>query len=182
MKNESKRRVRDLPVDVTNTIQSQLARWSDDNIIAVKAAMPVLPISVNDRAQDNWLILLKIATVLNDDWLEQAYKACIEISGVESNEPSSNEELLADIQRVFCLENTYKLLTKDLISALCRDPEMQWATINNGKPITPRQIAKRLSGFRVSSKDMRAHNLNGKNTRGKGYDISDFDDAFTRYL
>ena len=87
MKNETKKRVRDLSVDTTNKIQSQLARWSNDNMAAVKAAKPVLPTYINDRAQDNWEILLKIAMILGDDWLEKAHNACIEISGIESDEP-----------------------------------------------------------------------------------------------
>ena len=77
MKNETKKRVRDLSVDTTNKIQSQLARWSNDNMAAVKAAKPVLPTYINDRAQDNWEILLKIAMILGDDWLEKAHNACI---------------------------------------------------------------------------------------------------------
>lgn len=182
MKNESKKRVRDLPVDVTNTIQSKLARWSDDNMQAVKEARPVLPACINDRAQDNWEILLKIAMILGDDWLEKAHGACIEISGIESDEPSLNEQLLADIQTVFKIKNTDRLLTKDLISGLCHDPEMLWVTFNQGKRITTRQIAKVLGGFRISSKDMRAHDLRGNEARGKGYDLGDFQDAFSRYL
>ncbi len=182
MKNESKKRVRDLPVDITNKIQSQLARWSDDNMLAVKTAEPVLPNSVNDRAQDNWEILLKIAFILGDNWLEQAYEACIEISGLESDEPSSNEQLLDDIRTVFSLTQTNRLLSRDLLTELRRDPEMSWSTYNEGKTITLRQIAKKLSGFKISSKDIRAHDLRGHEVRGKGYDITDFQDAFSRYL
>ncbi|WP_198332430.1 DUF3631 domain-containing protein [Psychrobacter aquimaris] len=182
MKSETKKRVRDLPEDVTNTIQSKLARWSDDNMLAVKAAMPVLPVCVNDRAQDNWEILLKIASILDDNWLEQAYKACIEISGSDSEEPSSNEQLLSDIRTVFILTQTNRLLSRDLLTELRRDPEMSWSTLNHGKPITLRQIAKRLSEFKISSKDIRAHDLRGNEVRGKGYDITDFEDAFSRYL
>ena len=62
------------------------------------------------------------------------------------------------------------------------DPEMIWSTLNHGKPITLHQIAKRLSEFKISSKDMRTLDLRGKEVRGKGYDINDLNDAFTRYL
>lgn len=182
MRDETKKRVRDLPADITNTIQSKLARWSDDNLQAVKDAKPVLPITINDRAQDNWQILFKIAMILGDDWLEQAYKACIEISGLESDEPSLNEQLLADIRTVFILTQTNRLLSRDLLTELRRDPEMIWSTFNHGKPITLPQISKRLSGFRISSKCMRTIDVNGKEARGRGYDINEFQDAFSRYL
>jgi putative DNA primase/helicase len=182
MKNESKKRVRDLPVDITNKIQSQLARWSNDNMAAVKAAKPVLPPYINDRAQDNWEILLKIAMILGDDWLEKAHNACIEISGIESDEPSLNEQLLADIRTVFNLYGSNRLLSRDLLTGLCRDSEMIWSTLNHGKPITLPQISKRLSGFRISSKCMRTIDVNSKEVRGRGYDINEFEDAFSRYL
>lgn len=182
MKSETKKRVRDLPVHITNTIQSKLARWSDDNLMVIKAAKPVLPLYINDRAQDNWEILLKIAMILGDDWLEKAHNACIEISGIESDEPSLSEQLLADIQTVFNLHETDRLLSKHLLAGLCKDPEMIWSTLNHGKPITLHQIAKRLSEFSISSKCMRALDSYGKEVRGRGYDINDFQDAFSRYL
>ncbi|WP_201607079.1 DUF3631 domain-containing protein [Psychrobacter immobilis] len=182
MKNESKKRVRDLPVDTTNKIQSQLARWSDDNLQAVKDAKPVLPITINDRAQDNWQILFKIGMILGDDWLEKTHKSCMDILGNGSDEPSLNEQLLADIQTVFNLHETDRLLSKHLLAALCRDPEMIWSTLNHGKPITLPQISKRLSGFRISSKCMRTIDVNGKEVRGRGYDINEFQDALSRYI
>ena len=182
MRNETKKRVRDLPASVTNLIQSKLARWADDSMTAIKAAKPVLPPYINDRAQDNWEILIKIAMILGDDWLEKAHRACIEISGSDSDEPSSNEQLLSDIKTVFSLNQTNRLLSRDLLTELCRDPEMSWSTYNEGKKITLRQIAKKLSGFKISSKDIRAHDLRGNEVRGKGYDVIDFQDAFSRYL
>ncbi|WP_352309034.1 DUF3631 domain-containing protein [Psychrobacter sp. W2-37-MNA-CIBAN-0211] len=182
MKSETKKRVRDLPLNVTNMIQSQLARWSDDNMSAVKEADPVLPISINDRAQDNWQILFKIAMLLGDEWLEKAHTSCMEISGSDSDEPSSNEQLLSDIKTVFSLNQTNRLLSRDLLTELRRDPEMSWSTYNEGKTITLRQIAKKLSAFRISSRDLRAFDINGNEVRGKGYDVIDFKDTFSRYL
>ena len=177
MKSETKKRVRDLPEDVTNTIQSKLARWSDDNMLAVKAAMPVLPVTLNDRAQDNWQILFKIAMLLGEEWLEKAHKSCMEISGIENDELSLSEQLLADIQTIFKLKSTDRILTADLINSLCRDPEMQWSTYHNSKKITSRQISNLLSGFRIKPKSLRM-----KPKCGRGYELNDFIDAFSRYL
>ena len=181
MKNETKKRVRDLPVSTTKLIQAKLARWSYDNMSAVKTASPALPININDRAQDNWQILFKIAMLMSDEWLEKTHQACMEISGDNNNEPSSNEQLLADIQTVFNLTQRNRLLSRDLLTKLCRDPEMDWSTYNNGNPISMRQIARKLKGFGISSKDLRALNFHGKQVRGKGYDVQDFEDAFSRY-
>lgn len=54
---------------------------------------------------------------------------------------------------------------------------MSWATHNRGKPITPRQLAKLLSGYGIKPKTVRFGN-----STPKGYERSQFDDAFARYL
>lgn len=177
LNNEHRDRVRDLSRDTTNTIQAKLARWSDDNIKAVKEAKPVLPEAINDRMQDNWEILLKVATVLGDDWLKRANQACIAISGIEHDEPSLNEQMLMDIKTVFERKKTTRIFSDDLIVTLCADPEMNWSTYNRGKTITQRQISNRLSEYGISSRQLRIGNENRR-----GYDIADFKDTFTRYL
>ena len=175
--NEHKERVRDLSRDTTNTIKAKLARWSDDNLLAVKEATPTLPQTINDRMQDNWEILLKVATVLSDDWLKRAYSACIEVSGIEHDEPSLNEQLLMDIRTVFELKKVTRIFSDALITALCADPEMNWSTYNRGKPVTQRQVSNRLGEYGISPKQMRIGNENRR-----GYDIVCFQDTFKRYL
>lgn len=175
--NEHRDRVRDLSRDTTNTIKAKLARWADDNLSAVDNAKPVLPEAINDRMQDNWEILLKIAQVLGDDWLKLANQACIEISGIEHDEPSLNEQLLMDIRAVFERKKATRLFSDDLIVALCADPEMNWSTHNRGKTITQKQVSNRLSEYGISSRQMRI----GQDNR-RGYDIADFTDTFKRYL
>lgn len=175
--NEHKERVRDLSRDTTNTIKAKLARWSDDNLLAVKEATPTLPQTINDRMQDNWEILLKVATVLSEDWLKRAYSACIEVSGIEHDEPSLNEQLLMDIRAVFERKKATRIFSDDLIVALCADPEMNWSTYNRGKPVTQRQVSNRLGEYGISPKQMRIGNDNRR-----GYDTVCFQDTFKRYL
>lgn len=174
---ERRNRVRDLSRDTTNTIKAKLARWSDDHIAEVQAAKPALPESINDRMQDNWEILLKIAQVLGDDWLKRAYQACIDVSGIEHDEPSLNEQLLLDIKEIFEQKKATRIFSDDLIIALCADSEMNWSTHNRGKPITQKQISNRLGEYGISPRQLRI----GQGNR-RGYDIADFKDAFKRYL
>ena len=176
---EQKNRLRLLPMDATDTIKTKLARWTDDNATAIQNAMPTLPDSINDRAQDAWEILFKIASVLGDDWLRQCYQSCLQISGIEQDEPSVNEQLLNDIKNVFEYKRVDRISSVDLIIALCSDPELMWSTFNRGKPITPKQIAKRLSEYKISSKTIR---FGGNTPNAKGYYKDDFSDAFSRYL
>lgn len=181
MKHEKKQRLRDLSKDTTDTIRAKLTRWTDDNLATVSAAKPQLPESIYNREFDTWEILFQIADTIGGDWLERIKDACLNITGNEPAEPSINEQLLADIKAIFEKRQTDRLATTDLINCLTSDfgddEVMRWATHNNGKPMTDRQLAKRLKDFKINNKTLRI----GGEVK-KGYDLNDFKDAFSRYL
>jgi putative DNA primase/helicase len=79
---------------------------------------------------------------------------------------------------VFQARQCVKISTADLIEALIVDTERPWATYNQGKPISPRQLAKHLAAYGIKSKTVRL----GYAETPKGYERSQFDDAFERYL
>lgn len=158
-------------------LAAKLARFADDNRDAVRRARPELPASLNDRAQDNWEPLLAIADVAGGKWPELARQAALKLSGTESPTMAVGTELLSDIQEVFDTKGVRRITTADLIEALCADDEKPWATYNRGKPITPRQVSKRLGEYGVKPRTIRV----GPSTP-KGYDLDQFEDAFTRYL
>lgn len=174
---EHRYRVRHLDKAITDTLKAKLARWADDNIQAVDACMPALPEAINDRSQDNWEILFKIASLLNEHWQNNCFNACVAISGIEQNEPSINEVLLADINNVFVENRLNRISSVQLVEKLCSDTDLNWATYNRGKPITPRQIAKKLADYGIQSKPLRL----GQDVV-KGYNKDDFNDTFKRYL
>jgi putative DNA primase/helicase len=157
---------------------SKLARWTGDNREAVCRARPSLPAQLNDRAQDNWESLLAIADVAGGVWPNLARQAALTIStGGEGDNLTLGAELLADIKDVFEAKSADRISTADLIAALIDDDEKPWATYNRGKPISPRQIAKRLGGYGIRSKTIRL----GFGI-AKGFEKAWFEDAFSRYL
>jgi hypothetical protein len=85
--------------------------------------------------------------------------------------------LLADIRDVFERKQVDRIRTKDLISALVDDEEKSWAIYYRGKALTPPQLAKLLAPYGIKSKTVRF----GVSTP-KGYEKSQFTDAFSRYL
>ena len=89
---------------------------------------------------------------------------------------STGNELLADIQHVFESKQVGKMKTADLIAELVSDEEKSWATYNRGRPLTPRQLAKLLSGY------LRPKTVRFGSRTPKGYEASQFTDAFARYL
>lgn len=174
---ESVDRLRYAEPGLFDDLAAKLARFAEDQRDAVRRARPALPVTLNDRAQDNWEPLLSIADVAGGTWPDKARQAALKLSGVDSPTMSTGTELLADIQEVFEHKRLNKISTADLITALCDDDEKVWATYNRGKPVSPRQIAKRLADFGIKSKNVRI----GYDVP-KGFDLEQFQEAFARYL
>jgi len=174
---ESVQRLRHADPEVFKRLASKLARFAADAGHAIKRARPVLPDELNDRAQDNWEPLLAIADYANGDWPRLARNAALKLSGMEQEAVSLSAELLADIKEVFETKRTERISTADLIHHLCDDDEKSWATYNRGKPITPRQVSKKLRDYGIGSKTIRL----GYDT-AKGFELDQFKEAFARYL
>jgi hypothetical protein len=159
-------------------LASKLARFAADYSGTVRLARPALPESLSDRAQDNWEPLLSIAECAGADWVKRATTAALELSGVADASQSAGNELLADIQQVFESKRVDRISMADLVAALIEDEEAAWATWNRGRPLAPRQLGRLLGGYGIKSKAVRT----GYGSPPKGFDLSQFADAFARYL
>ena len=174
---ESVQRLRHADPKTFKRLASKLARFAADEGSVIQTSRPALPEELNDRAQDNWEPLLAIADLAGGDWPKLARHAALKFSSSDQDSVSLSVELLNDIKEVFEQKRVGKISTADLIQCLCDDDEKSWATYNRGKPITPRQVAKKLRDYGISSKTVRI----GYETC-KGFDIEQLKDAFTRYL
>jgi putative DNA primase/helicase len=170
-------RLRHAGPDLFETLSEKLARFAEDYRDAVRRARPDLPVALNDRAQDNWEPLLAIADVAGGAWPRLGREAALKISGGDSIAMSTGTELLSDIQKIFEAKRVDRIKTADLISALCDDHEAQWATYNRGKPISPRQVARRLAEYDIKPKNVRIGY-----EQAKGFEREQFHETFARYL
>jgi putative DNA primase/helicase len=175
---ESVDRIRYAETGLFYELCQKLARFANDNSARVRLERPDLPHSLNDRQQDNWEPLLAIATVAGGSWHNIAIAAALKLSGGESLSLSIGTELLADIQEIFERKKIDRISSVDLIKELCADDEKPWATYNKGFQIKPRQIASRLKGYDIHSKTIRI----SFGETPKGYEISQFKEAFLRYI
>lgn len=175
---ESVDRLRYAPDSLFAGIAAKLARFAVDYSQQVREARPILPDALGDRAQDNWEPLLAIASCAGDKWLTRATAAALKLSGVGEKTVSIGNELLADIQHVFESKRVDKISTADLIAALCSDGESAWAAYNKGKQLNARQLARLLKPYGIASKSTRL----GAYETPKGFELSQFSDAFVRYL
>jgi hypothetical protein len=105
---------------------------------------------------------------------DKAVNACLAICQTK-DEPSQNEQLLADIREVWQGE---KMALKFLLERLTADDEKAWLTFNNGQEMTVHQLGKRLRGFGIAPKTIKT----GANTTAKGYDKDQFTQIWERYL
>ncbi len=174
---ESVERLRYSDPVMWDRLRSRIARFADDNAIAIGAARPAEIEGLNDRANDCWEPLLAIAGIAGGDWPRIARQSAIALHGIEEESPSVGAELLGDIKAVFDEKRTTKVFSADLLAALVADDELPWATWNRGKPMSPRQLSSKLTEFGIKSGTVRQ----GFDTK-KGYSIEQFRDAFARYL
>ncbi|MDN2677662.1 DUF3631 domain-containing protein [Janthinobacterium sp. SUN033] len=131
----------------------------------------------NDRHEDNWEPLLRIAHCLGGKWPERAKNAARTLSITHDETKCGGEEILRDIQVAFRTSTCSKMRTGELIAKLSADAEKPWGTFTRGKAITPREVAKLLADFDIESK-----NLRFGTEVVKGYELAQFDDAFARYV
>lgn len=153
--------------------------FAEDYSEQVEAARPELPDGLNDRSKDNWEPLLAIAGCAGAEWVEQAVAAAIELSKAsELHHVSISNELLSDIQYIFCSKGIDKISSAELVKELVRDDESVWTTFSRGKEITPRGVAGQLEKYGIQPRTVRLN----KHSTPKGYYAEDFKDAFARYL
>jgi len=156
-------------------IKQKCIRWGEDNFAKVAASDPATPAGLNDRAADNWTPLFAIADLCG--WHEQAEAAALKLSSDSDNSDSVNVMLLEDVSKVFETRGVDRLPSQSICDDLAKMEDRPWPEWCKGKPITPRQLAKRLGVFGIHSQQ---HKQDG-NKNLRGYEIADFKDALSRY-
>ncbi len=164
--------------DEISLLRARLLRWVADNGKAVADVKPE-PLQLdNDRAQDNAMPLLAVATVLGGKWLERTRLALEEHGKEISDTLSTGEWLLSDIAQAFAISGRLQLLTKELLTYLNQQEEAPWPKFSRGKPLDARDLSLMLKRFGIASTQMR----HGNGQVGRGYFQEQFSTAFGRYV
>jgi putative DNA primase/helicase len=161
-------------VEYEQELNRKLARWIADNRDRIESCKPKLPEHLFNRIADNWWPLFVIAAVAGGDWPQRCAHALIKLTTCEDEADSLRVMLLADIKEMFTAE---RMFSKELVATLVDLKERPWPEVCRGKPITERWLARNLIAFDVHSKTLRIGE-----ERAKGYERTDFDEAFSRYL
>jgi hypothetical protein len=164
----------DLPA--MHALRDRIATWASAHLAELEKPVDDMPDELEDRAQDAWEPLFSVAAAAGDDWLKAARKAAVALTaeGDEDGDQSLDVRLLADIRDVFAaMPNVTFLPTKILLHELGKIEDAPWGEFE----FTGRRLALRLGEktFRIKPR---------RNSAGteRGYHLSDFKDAFRRYL
>jgi hypothetical protein len=158
-------------------LASRAARWAADNADSVHAIDPVMPPGVFNRVADNWRPLLAVADVVGGEWSQRARRALNAIQATVEDS-SVRVQLLADIRAIFAHRRVDRLPSLKLVEDLIAIEGRPWAEWNGGKPLSQNGLARLLKPVKIRPATKR---IAGEKP-AKGYDLSQFDDAFSRYL
>ena len=159
-------------------LRRKLARWSADNVAAIKELKPLLPANFNNRLAANWRLLLVIAELAGGTWPRQAREAAVRLSRT-ARKPSWGVQLLQSFRAMFA--NAQREITsQQVVAELNADPTGPWVEYNRGGPITQRQVADLLEQYDI--RPVHFHPTKRSTLTRRGYKSVQFADAFARYL
>jgi hypothetical protein len=165
-------------LDALHPLARRGARWANDHAITIVDADPPVPSALNDRAADNWRPLLAIADAAGGEWPEQARAAALALSSdAEASDEAAGVMLLADLRTLFAERRVDRLASAKIVEALHVLEHRPWAEWRHGRPLSSTSLARLLKPFKITPRQFWDSEANIR-----GYLVSQFDEAFTRYL
>jgi Protein of unknown function (DUF3631)/Domain of unknown function (DUF3854) len=159
-------------------LADRLSRWAVQNRDRATDLWPEMPDGIEDRNADIWEALIAVAELAGGHWPKDARcSAVAAITDLSGEEPSLGTELLHDISKVFEAEDVCSVVTSDLIRKLKEMEESPWMSYGYGQSgLTARGLSRMLGRYGIRSKNIRC-----SNGVFKGYERSQFEDAWIRY-
>jgi hypothetical protein len=160
-------------------INASLKAWAEHNLADVQTAYMQSPdlTFLKDREAEIWLPLFAVCAVAEPDRMQELLrcaKALNETKAADDMENSLPLKLLADVRSVWPAGNV-QMLSASLLEALKRIEGSPWN--DAARELTARKLAQMLRPFGPRPRDVRM-------STGvfKGYLLSDFEEAFSRYV
>ena len=119
-----------------------------------------MPDGLDGRAADNWRPLISIADMAGGDWPGRARAAAAAISSSDGRDDSSARVmLLEDIWRVFQEQDTDRLFSADLVSALVEMEDRPWPEWRRGNPLSPAAMSRLLKRSEEHTSELQSHSF-----------------------
>jgi putative DNA primase/helicase len=150
-------------------LNAQLGRWAAEKIRKIETLLTahnVTDLFLDDRAADNWDLMLGIADMAGVVWKDRARAAARTISQQtrDGDQASDVEALLSQIRLVFQGQQCETISAEELAGELVD---------LDGRPLSAKRLASLLKPFGIASRKTRDCNI---------YRYADFEDVFARYL
>lgn len=173
-----------LPPDYDNwclPLRRKAARWFIDERSRIERRLATvrIPRELNDRAGDNWRLLLAIAAVLGSVWKRRAERAAIVLSCASDLDANGNmaEQMIRSLARLY--RGDRSLFTSPPAAVhdrLMQSDDGAWQACENNRSLTQAQMGRWLAAFGVRSRVVRT-----KNGPVRVYERAALEDAFARY-
>ncbi|MGW4927976.1 DUF3631 domain-containing protein [Agromyces sp. NPDC004153] len=164
-------------LDVTCT---RLEAWADSVRHCIGNPWPEMPDGITDRDADVFEPLLAVADAAGGDWPRLAREAAVDIVASSKARPASlGIRLLADVRRI--LDGRERIRSVDLLGELIALEDAPWIDLGGKGQIDARFIGRHFDSYGIVA----AHTIRfdaGAGGTHKGWQRSDFADAFARYL
>jgi putative DNA primase/helicase len=173
--------------DHLDVLARKIARWVKDHADRIAERDPELKGIIN-READNWRPLLAIADEAAGEWPKRGRAAAEASHTSDMDEGSRLELVLGDIRTVFAEQGTKLpdifgvdqviISSAKLIKALIAIEGHPWEEMGKaGKPLTKNKLARMLKPLGIVP-----GMVGPENARLRGYKLSQFEEAFSRYL
>jgi len=174
--------VQRLPFDLHAQLlrtRRQIARWAVDRAVTLGAMETEPPACGDDRLQDNFTPLWRIAQALGDVWPERiaAAYAARAMAEDEDAEPAGIM-MLRDIAELFATRpgRPDRIATTEIVNDLIAMEERPWADWRHGRPLSAQSVAKQMKPFGIKAKVLKLHGASAR-----VYLQSDVEAAAARY-
>lgn len=158
-------------------LRARIEAFAQNDLQRVKNAHFEVPDLGNDRALDNWVPLIAVASCGGAAWVQKATEAAVALTTSNNRAQDVIEELLQDVCQHFRKTGAAFLTTVAIIEDLCHDKEKRWSTHSRGRPLSPHDLATLMRQVGCRSRQQR---IGQQNLRG--YHLDDLKDLFTRYF
>jgi hypothetical protein len=161
----------------TGPLRVEAKQWAKKNRLAVERWYQANDVTcVEDREAELWLPLFAVCTLAAPERLSELESIARQLSGTKAaSEPADfGTKLLVDLRAIF---GTDRETTANLLSRLNGLSESPWPNWSNGRGLDGRFLSRLLRPFGIQPRNIRLGE-----TVAKGYEKSDFEDAWSRYL
>jgi putative DNA primase/helicase len=157
-------------------LQRKILKFVLENESCIMKQSVTLPNALDDRSQDNWRGLLKIAYYCGEDDGLRANQAALKLSAINYEESTDAIELLKDIAFLLPDMKGERIASSVLVQKLNIQEDRPWATYQKSG-LTPYHLSMKLKPFNIKP-ELRKVDGSGQ----RGYLLSELKSVIDRYM